>query len=429
MTLSNDPLQSGAPGIGERLRTAREARGLSLEAVAAELRIRIVILAAMEREDHTALPERVYLLGLLRTYARFLGLDPATVAAGWAGEPRAPDAPLEAPQATWGGGRAGARIESGLRQSFRNLLSLGLVGLVVLGAVGFLAAQAIRFASPPVISVTSPAEEVLSLAAGTPATTVRGTAGAGTQVLIQNAIGDSVTTQADPSGIWSIEVPLSGGRNEFDISAADPATGSASGAATRRVFIVALPANDAPQLDVLTPTAGLRVSGGPVPISLTTVPNGEVLIVATSSAGEVINSSLPAQPDGRVQSDLLLPGGAWRISLQVSSPNGTISEVLRDVEVVFAGVTVTLTGSDAGTWVRIWIDGAVDPNTGPSGITLAKGEARTIRGLSAVEIRFGDPRGALVALNGRMLGERGTAGVPESWSFRADGRVLSSNRK
>ena len=429
MTLSNDPLQSGAPGIGERLRTAREARGLSLEAVAAELRIRIVILAAMEREDHTALPERVYLLGLLRTYARFLGLDPATVAAGWAGEPRAPDAPLEAPQATWGGGRAGARIESGLRQSFRNLLSLGLVGLVVLGAVGFLAAQAIRFASSPVISVTSPAEEVLSLAAGTPATTVRGTAGAGTQVLIQNAIGDSVTTQADPSGIWSIEVPLSGGRNEFDISAADPATGSASGAATRRVFIVALPANDAPQLDVLTPTAGLRVSGGPVPISLTTVPNGEVLIVATSSAGEVINSSLPAQPDGRVQSDLLLPGGAWRISLQVSSPNGTISEVLRDVEVVFAGVTVTLTGSDAGTWVRIWIDGAVDPNTGPSGITLAKGEARTIRGLSAVEIRFGDPRGALVALNGRMLGERGTAGVPESWSFRADGRVLSSNRK
>ena len=426
MTVSNDPLQSAAPGIGERLRAAREARGLSLEAVAAELRIRVVILAAMEREDHAALPERVYLLGLLRTYARFLGLDPANVAAGWAG---VPDAPATEPQAKWGDGKAGARIESGLRQSFRNLLGLGLVGLVVLGAVGFLAAQAIRFAIPPVVNVTSPAEEVLSLAAGTPATSVRGTAGAGTQVLIQNAIGDSVTTQADTSGIWSIEVPLSGGRNEFDISAADPATGSAGGAAIRRVFIVALPANDAPPLDVLTPTAGLRISGGPVPISLTTVPSGQVMIVATSSAGEVVNSSLPAQPDGKVQGDLLLPGGTWRISLQVSSPSGTISEALRDVEVVFAGVTVVLIGSDTGTWVRVWIDGAVDPNTGPSGITLAKGETRTIRGLSAVEIRFGNPRGVLVALNGRMLGERGTAGVPESWSFRADGRVLSSNRK
>ena len=426
MTVSNDPLQSAAPGIGERLRAAREARGLSLEAVAAELRIRVVILAAMEREDHAALPERVYLLGLLRTYARFLGLDPANVAAGWAG---VPDALATEPQAKWGDGKAGARIESGLRQSLRNLLGLGLVGLVVLGAVGFFAAQAIRFASPPVVNVTSPAEEVLSLAAGTPATTVRGTAGAGTQVLIQNAIGDSVTTQADTSGIWSIEVPLSGGRNEFDISAADPATGSAGGAAIRRVFIVALPANDAPPLDVLTPTAGLRISGGPVPISLTTVPSGQVMIVATSSAGEVVNSSLPAQPDGKVQGDLLLPGGTWRISLQVSSPSGTISEALRDVEVVFAGVTVVLIGSDTGTWVRVWIDGAVDPNTGPSGITLAKGETRTIRGLSAVEIRFGNPRGVLVALNGRMLGERGTAGVPESWSFRADGRVLSSNRK
>jgi cytoskeletal protein RodZ len=426
MTVSNDVPQGGAPGIGERLRAAREARGLSLEAVAAELRIRIIILAAMEQEDHAALPERVYLLGLLRSYARFLGLDPATVAAGWAGET---GAPADEPQATWGSGKAGARIEHGLRQSLRNLFGLGLVGLVVLGAVGFLTAQAIRFASPPIISVTTPAEEVLSLASGTPATTLRGTAGAGTQVLIQNAIGDSVTTQSDSSGIWSIEVALSGGRNEFDISAADPATGSASGAATRRVFIVALPANDAPQLDVLTPTAGLRVSGGPVPISLSTVPNGEVLIVATSSAGEVLSSTLPAQPDGKVQSDLLLPEGSWRLSLQVSSASGTISEVLRDVEVVFAGVTVALTGSDTGTWVRVWIDGAVDPITGPSGITLAKGESRTIRGLNLVEVRFGNPRGALVALNGRMLGERGFSGVPESWSFRADGRVLSSSRK
>jgi hypothetical protein len=154
-----------------------------------------------------------------------------------------------------------------------------------------------------------------------------------------------------------------------------------------------------------------------------------VFIVATSSTGEVLSSTLRAQPDGKVQSDLLLPQGVWRINLKVTSASGTMSEVTRDVEVVFAGVTVVLIGSDAGTWVRVWIDGAVDSATGPSGITLAKGESRTLRGQNSVEIRFGNPRGALVALNGRMLGERGTTGVPESWSFRADGRVLSSNRK
>lgn len=426
MTMDNESVQNGALGIGARLRSAREARGLSYEAVAAELRIRVVILAALEREDHAALPERVYLLGHLRTYARYLGLDPAAVAAGWAGEP---NASADVGERIWGTERPANMIRRGLRQSLRNLLSLGLVGLVVLGGVGFLAAQAIRFASSPVISVTSPAEAVLSLVAGTPSTVVRGTAGAGTQILIQNAVGDSVTTQADASGVWSIEVPLSGGRNEFDFSAADPATGTVSGDRSRRVFIVALPNNDAPTLDVLSPTAGLRVSGGPIPISLTTLPNGELLVMATSGSGETMNSSLTAQPDGKVQSDLLLPAGAWRLTLQVRSPGGTVSEVVRDVEVVFAGVTVTLTGSDRGTWVRIWIDGVVDPNTGPSGFTLADGATRTVRGVSMVEARFGNPRGALVALNGRMLGDRGIDGVPESWSFQADGRVLSSSRK
>jgi len=72
MNEASDLPPSVTPGIGARLRDAREARGLTFDAVAAELRIRPIILAAMEREDHAALPERVYLLGLLRTYARHL---------------------------------------------------------------------------------------------------------------------------------------------------------------------------------------------------------------------------------------------------------------------------------------------------------------------------------------------------------------------
>jgi len=83
MNEASDLPPSVTPGIGARLRDARESRGLTYDAVAAELRIRPVILAAMEREDHAALPERVYLLGLLRTYARHLGLDPAAVSAAW----------------------------------------------------------------------------------------------------------------------------------------------------------------------------------------------------------------------------------------------------------------------------------------------------------------------------------------------------------
>lgn len=416
------------PRIGARLRDAREARGLTFEAVAAELRIRPVILEAIEREDHAALPERVYLLGLLRTYARHLGLDPAAVSAAWGGEVLAATARESEPQ-VWGGTKGGRAASNGLRAALRSLFGLGLVGLGVLATAAFLMIQLIRFASPPGLSVVSPSEEVLTLSAETRVVVIRGTAGAGTIVLIESGVGDSVTTEADSAGIWSVEVPLGGGRTEVDISALDPATGSSSGGAVRRVFIVDLPVSDAPRLDVTSPTAGLRVSGGAVPVALTSEPDSIVKVDATDAGGEVVMATYTADSGGTIQGDLSLPAGSWSIKFQATGPNGTVSEVLREVEVVFAGVTVTVSGSGSGTWIRVWTDGAIDSTVGPTGVTLRDGESRTLRGSSAIDIRFGNPRGAAVTLNGRMLEALGVAGVPESWSFRSDGRVLSSTRK
>jgi len=428
MNEASDFPPSVTPGIGAKLREAREARGLTFEAVSAELRIRPVILAAMEREDHAVLPERVFLLGLLRTYARHLGLDPAAVSAAWGGEiattsTRDPVSPM------WGGSKEGGAASNGLRAALRSLLGLGLIGLGVLAATAFLMIQLIRFASPPGLSVVSPREEVLPLSAETRVAVIRGTAGAGTIILIERGVGDSVTTEADASGIWSVEVPLGGGRNEVDISALDPATGSSSGDAVRRVFIVSLPISDAPRLDLTSPTAGLRVSGGAVPVAVTSEPNSIVSVTATEASGEVVVASFTANSSGAIQGDLSLPAGSWSIKFQASGLNGTVSEVLREVEVVFAGVTVTVRGSGSGTWIRVWTDGAIDSTVGPTGITLREGESRTLRGDTAIDIRFGNPHGAAVTLNGRMLEALGAPGVPESWSFRSDGRVLSSNRK
>jgi len=428
MNEASDFPPSVTPGIGAKLREAREARGLSFEAVSAELRIRPVILAAMEREDHAALPERVFLLGLLRTYARHLGLDPAAVSAAWGGEvaatsTREPVSPM------WGGSKEGGAASNGLRAALRSLLGLGLIGLGVLAATAFLMIQLIRFASPPGLSVVSPREEVLTLSAETRVAVIRGTAGAGTIILIERGVDDSVTTEADASGIWSVEVPLGGGRNEVDISALDPATGSSSGDAVRRVFIVNLPVSDAPRLDLTSPTAGLRVSGGAVPVAVTSEPNSIVSVTATEASGEVVAASFTANSSGAIQGDLSLPAGSWSIKFQASGLNGTVSEVLREVEVVFAGVTVTVRGSGSGTWIRAWTDGAIDSTVGPTGITLREGESRTLRGDTAIDIRFGNPHGAAVTLNGRMLEALGAPGVPESWSFRSDGRVLGSNRK
>ena len=62
--------------LGERFRAAREQRNLSLSDVAEQIRIRSVYLAAIEEENWSAIGAPVYVRGFLRTYARFLGLDP-----------------------------------------------------------------------------------------------------------------------------------------------------------------------------------------------------------------------------------------------------------------------------------------------------------------------------------------------------------------
>ncbi|WP_027355414.1 helix-turn-helix domain-containing protein [Desulfofundulus thermocisternus] len=61
--------------LGKILQEARQARGLSLEQVEKETKIRRRYLEALEKEAFDLLPGRVYVRGFLRTYARYLGLD------------------------------------------------------------------------------------------------------------------------------------------------------------------------------------------------------------------------------------------------------------------------------------------------------------------------------------------------------------------
>lgn len=82
------------PALGERFRAAREARGLTLSDVAEHIRIRSVYLAAIEDENWSAIGAPVYIRGFLRTYARFLGLEPEEVVAEFNSQASAPPAPV-----------------------------------------------------------------------------------------------------------------------------------------------------------------------------------------------------------------------------------------------------------------------------------------------------------------------------------------------
>jgi cytoskeleton protein RodZ len=100
---------SRLPSIGEALRSAREAQGKSVEDAAAATRIRPSYLEALEQEHFEQLGGNVYAKGFLRSYARFLGVDPAPLLDAYRAQER-PDAPLfeHAPTAIRGG-RAGGR--------------------------------------------------------------------------------------------------------------------------------------------------------------------------------------------------------------------------------------------------------------------------------------------------------------------------------
>lgn len=61
--------------FGPYLKGLRQQKGISMEAVAAEIKISLSQLAQIETEDHDRLPDDVFVRGILRSYARFIGVD------------------------------------------------------------------------------------------------------------------------------------------------------------------------------------------------------------------------------------------------------------------------------------------------------------------------------------------------------------------
>ncbi len=63
--------------VGNVLRRARMAKGLSIEEVSRQLRLTPQQIEAIEKEDFDKLPGRIFMRGFVRNYANFVHLDPA----------------------------------------------------------------------------------------------------------------------------------------------------------------------------------------------------------------------------------------------------------------------------------------------------------------------------------------------------------------
>ena len=64
-----------AESIGEKLRLAREARGIALRDISEQTRISIRYLEAIEADDYRRLPGGIFNRSFIRAYAKFIGYD------------------------------------------------------------------------------------------------------------------------------------------------------------------------------------------------------------------------------------------------------------------------------------------------------------------------------------------------------------------
>jgi cytoskeleton protein RodZ len=78
--MDEELVETDVPSVGERLRAAREEKGLSLEDVAAQTRIPRRHLESIESADWNSLPAPTYTIGFARSYASSVGLDRTDIA-------------------------------------------------------------------------------------------------------------------------------------------------------------------------------------------------------------------------------------------------------------------------------------------------------------------------------------------------------------
>ena len=132
------PTLDTGPDIGVALKTAREFRGLSLQDVADQTRIRKSYLAAIEEMRLDELPSRPFTIGYVRAYANALGLDGEAAVERFKTDEPGHDEPLREP--------VGVRRDGDPR-----LMAVIVGGLLVIGAIVLwnIAQRAMSERAPP----------------------------------------------------------------------------------------------------------------------------------------------------------------------------------------------------------------------------------------------------------------------------------------
>ncbi|MGH6706039.1 MAG: helix-turn-helix domain-containing protein [Sphingomicrobium sp.] len=284
--------------VGQRLREAREAKGLSIEDIAASTRIPTRHLSSLETSEWDKLPAATYSVGFAKNYAAAVGLDRAEIA--------------EALRLEMGGTRPVTiypevyEAADPARTMPKGLVfgALALLALVVLGLTWMSNSSMAGDESAPVVENAVAPEPDVATAAPAPAPAVAGPVvlTANEAVWISVKDGGAILKQGELGPGQSYEVPanavapvLTTGKPEAlrisvgtaDAPAVGPAGETVSGVSLRGPDLLRGPAAAAPVAPTPTPPAARtqRPAQAPAP------PPAATPDTATSSSG---NSAAPA---------------------------------------------------------------------------------------------------------------------------------------
>lgn len=125
--------------VGEDLARAREARGMSVEDVSSQTRIRAGLIRAIEADDFGACGGAVYARGHLRSIARAVGVDPEPLVAEYDRAHVEEQAPMPVPVAAQPSDPEIVARADRRRPNWTAAMAAALVAICVLAAYGLVA--------------------------------------------------------------------------------------------------------------------------------------------------------------------------------------------------------------------------------------------------------------------------------------------------
>lgn len=217
--------------VGEILRSARQAQGLSLVQVELATRIRGKFLLAIEAGDYEQLQNDIYAYGFVRTYANYLKLSDNDLAKRYIEERGGALAPVPSSKRL----RPEKRVRNFILTP--RLLTVALILVSVIGVGSYLSWQFALLAAAPRLEVFSPSGDAV---VETNKVEVKGRVNAGVEVAIND-----VAVLTDPNGNFSESISLAEGVNTIKVTARNKLGKSTS--VTRNILVKPRPKEPEPQ--------------------------------------------------------------------------------------------------------------------------------------------------------------------------------------